>query len=168
MLTAGRAPVTFETMKSLSTSFMILGLSLGLVAGCSPSPTTDAGVDSGLSEAAADVVGSDAQPMDASAPADAHDHDATHDSTSPSDGATSDGALDLCSAMLESRFSGCEPANVTLSAEICRCGSRYYWNGSACVGSAACTCTANCDRLFATESECARAHSACRDSGARD
>jgi hypothetical protein len=155
-------------MKSPSTSIMIFGLALGFVTGCSPSNTSDAGSDSSLSEAAADVAESDAQPMDGSAPADAHNHDVSQDGSSLSDVAPSDGALDLCSATLQSRFTSCEPANVMLSEEICRCGSRYYWNGSACVGSAACRCTANCDRLFATESECERAHNTCRDGGARD
>ncbi len=59
----------------------------------------------------------------------------------------------------------CAPADVGLSSEICRCGSRWYWDGTACVATAACTCTRNCDLLYATPDDCRAAHAACRDAG---
>jgi hypothetical protein len=137
-------------MRNLSFSF-VTALVLSASAACSPPVSTDAGADASPS----DVV-----PADSASPV---------DSASPSDSAIVDGAVELCSTALSSRSDGCAAANVGLSAEICRCGSKYYWDGAACAATAACRCTSNCERLFDTQAQCETAYSACRgDSGARD
>ncbi len=124
---------------------LVTALLFSVSAACSPVVSGDAG--------------SDASPSDV-APA---------DSASPSDGAIVDGAVELCATTLSSRSDGCAPANVGLSTELCRCGSKYYWDGAACAATAACRCTSNCERLFDTQAQCETAYSACRsDAGARD
>lgn len=77
--------------------------------------------------------------------------------------------VELCSSMLQSTSTGCAAADVGLSTEICRCGSKYFWNGATCEGTAACRCTRNCDRLFTTMEACVQAYQMCAsDGGARD
>ena len=71
--------------------------------------------------------------------------------------------VDLCSAPQASRAAGCAAADVGLSPELCRCGSKFYWNGSACAATAACRCTRSCESLFDTLDACQAAYAPCRD-----
>ncbi len=79
-----------------------------------------------------------------------------------------DGSVELCSATLASTARGCGPANVGLSAELCRCGSKFYWDGATCAATAACRCTSNCELLFDTQSACESAYAVCRDASVGD
>ncbi|MFO0556836.1 MAG: hypothetical protein U0269_02335 [Polyangiales bacterium] len=89
--------------------------------------------------------------------------DAGQDSAS-----SADGSVELCSANLASTARGCGPAMPGLSTEICRCGSKYYWDGASCTSTAACRCTSNCDLLFDTQVACESAYSVCRDASVSD
>lgn len=61
---------------------------------------------------------------------------------------------------------GCADQPPELSSDTCRCGSRYYWDTSACVATAACRCLSGCERLFETEADCQAAYASCgRDAG---
>ena len=75
------------------------------------------------------------------------------------------GGMAVCSLTGANPAPACAPAAVTLSTEICRCGSHYYWDGAACVATAACTCSAGCDLLYETEAACMAAYSACASDG---
>jgi hypothetical protein len=61
----------------------------------------------------------------------------------------------------------CDDAPPELSAETCRCGSHYYWDGTSCVSTSACSCYANCARFFDTDAACEAAYASCRGDGAR-
>ncbi len=77
--------------------------------------------------------------------------------------------IELCTSALTGRAVGCAAADVGLSAEICRCGSKYYWDGTSCAATAACRCTRNCDLLFDTQVACEAANTACLgDAATRD
>lgn len=59
----------------------------------------------------------------------------------------------------------CGPAPVSLSAEACRCGAHYYWDGTTCTATAACHCYSGCDHLYESAADCAAAHATCTDAG---
>jgi len=64
--------------------------------------------------------------------------------------------------------SGCAAAVPVTQDQTCRCMLGWYWDGSACVGSAKCRCLDKCDRLFPDQAACETAFSACRPDAARD
>lgn len=55
----------------------------------------------------------------------------------------------------------CAPAVISLSTDACRCGSHFYWDGAACVSTAACTCYSGCEELYETAAECEADHASC-------
>jgi hypothetical protein len=60
---------------------------------------------------------------------------------------------------------GCADETPELGADVCRCGSRWYWNGASCTATSACECFSGCERLFETEAACADAHASCGADG---
>ncbi len=95
---------------------------------------------------------------------------APNDATTTETGASADAGagVSLCGLTGAGRAVGCEADDVGLSAEICRCGSRYFWDGKRCADTAACTCTRNCDRVFATREACEANHASCLADAGRD
>ena len=74
-------------------------------------------------------------------------------------------AVSVCSLTGGAASPPCTTAPVVLSAAICRCGSRYYWDGSACIATAACDCFGGCEFLYETMAACDAAYAMCRDGG---
>lgn len=72
-----------------------------------------------------------------------------------------DGGVAVCS-LTGATSSNCDDPPPTLSNDLCRCGSRYYWDGTSCVSTAACLCYEGCDRLFETDLACEAAYASCR------
>jgi hypothetical protein len=79
-------------------------------------------------------------------------------SGTPDAGAT---GVSVCGLTGGAEAPPCAPAAVRLSEEICRCGSRYYWNGTECVGTAACECFSGCDLLYETPELCMAKYARC-------
>lgn len=77
----------------------------------------------------------------------------------------SGGGVSVCGLAGATGTPSCAAAPVSLSPETCRCGSRWYWDGAACVTTAACTCYAGCDLLHETMDACAAAYAACAPDG---
>lgn len=75
------------------------------------------------------------------------------------------GGVSVCGLSAATGASACAAAPVSLSTELCRCGSRWYWDGSSCVSTAACTCYAGCDLLHETMDACTAAYAACAPDG---
>lgn len=69
--------------------------------------------------------------------------------------------ISVCSITGSPPADGCEAASVRLSSTVCRCGARYFWDGSSCAPTTACECYEGCDRLYSSEEDCLAAHAAC-------
>jgi hypothetical protein len=69
--------------------------------------------------------------------------------------------VSVCSLTEGAASPPCAAAAVRLSDEVCRCGSRYFWNGTECVGTAACQCYAGCELLYETAELCAAKYARC-------
>jgi hypothetical protein len=69
--------------------------------------------------------------------------------------------VSVCGLVGDRPDDACLPAALDLSAENCRCGSRFYWSGTSCESTAACMCFSGCERLFETLLECETVHASC-------